>query len=80
MRTTEIDDQPDGREVWEDLSGAFASASPNFTAAVRDKDESMVGWARGKVVLVVGELLIFLPIKLNVLRLQVSDPLEMEQR
>jgi hypothetical protein len=51
-RTKEIDAR--GKEAWEMDMEVLAHAAPAYTLAVKEQVDEKVGWARGKVVLVVG--------------------------
>lgn len=53
MRTQDLDQG--GTPYWANNTEALEMAVPAFTMAIKDRDEEMVSWARGKVALFVGE-------------------------
>jgi len=53
LRTKELD--VDGKAYWSNTTEAFELAVPAYTQAIKQKDEELVEFARGKIALFIGE-------------------------
>jgi hypothetical protein len=54
MRTKELD--RGGTAYWSNTTEALSLAVPRYTQAIKDKEEDIVGFARNKLALFIGEL------------------------